>query len=51
MFHGSNHDRKSKLSGILTEPLYPRESSVNYIQSLRLNLTITLQSHPFWESL
>ena len=26
MFNGSNCDRKSQLSGILTEPLNPRES-------------------------
>ena len=28
MFNGSNCDRKSQLSGILTEPLNPRESDL-----------------------
>ena len=28
MFNGSNCDRKSQLSGILTGPLTPRESTV-----------------------
>ena len=27
MFNGSNYDRKSRLSGILTEPLNPRGSN------------------------
>ena len=30
MFNGSNCDRKSQLSGILTEPLNPRERQANY---------------------
>jgi len=28
MFNGSNYDRKSQLSGILTEPLNPRETII-----------------------
>ena len=36
MFNGSNCDRKSQLSGILTEPLNPRglEQLINYIVGL-----------------
>ena len=30
MFNGSNCDRKSQLSGILTEPLNPRDLQSNY---------------------
>ena len=33
MFNGSTCDRKSQLSGILTEPLNPRESSKSTIVS------------------
>ena len=31
MFNGSNCNRKSQLSGILTEPLNPRDSDINFI--------------------
>ena len=31
MFNGSNCDRKSRLSGILTEPLNPRERSNGHL--------------------
>jgi len=45
MFNGSNYDRKSQLSGILTEPLNPRvqDSFFAYIQ---YNHISNIKSYP-----
>ena len=37
MFNGSNCDRKSQLSRILTEPLNPREISRKYLYLCKVN--------------
>jgi len=37
MFNGSNCDRKSQLSRILTEPLNPREISRKYLYLCEVN--------------
>jgi len=41
MFNGSNWDRKSQLSGILTEPLNPRDS---YTHTFKQNLHVFICS-------
>ena len=38
MFNGSNCDRKSQLSGILTEPLNPREISTISHNKFKLDM-------------
>ena len=37
MFNGSNCDRKAQLSGILTEPLNPREQTAQVLEVYTLH--------------
>ena len=45
MFNGSNFDRKSQLSGILTEPLNPRDTEhILKMPGLKVSMIFSLRN-------